>query len=479
MRAGRWAEGFWGVAGAASIRVKVMGIVIGLILMLGVPVTLVVRQGLSAALERELEERGVAIALSLASRSQELVLTDRLLALYTLAKETVKTNKGVLYAYVTDARGAVLVHTFEDGMPEGLLSLPPLADGVPHRVRPLSTEAGVVWSVSAPILGGRAGAVHVGISTSEMQATVSGHIQKILAITSAVLVLGILLAIGMTTVLTRPLAQLARAAEAVGRGDFAWRAPAWARDEIGQLGASFAWMAERLGHFRDELRRRDEARGRLLDQIITAQEEERRRIARELHDETGQSLTSLALGLASITQSRDLDAVHARAGELRALAVRTLDEVHNLSRGLRPSILDDLGLVPALERHLEEYETTRGLTVDLHARGLERRLPGPVEIAVYRIVQEALTNVAKHAEARAVSVLLERRDDSVRVIVEDDGHGFDAREVLASGDPDRRLGLHGMLERALLLGGSLTVESTPGRGTSVFASIPLAAGEAG
>ena len=146
MRAGRWAEGFWGVAGAASIRVKVMGIVIGLILMLGVPVTLVVRQGLSAALGRELEERGVAIALSLASRSQELVLTDRLLALYTLAKETVKTNKGVLYAYVTDARGAVLVHTFEDGMPEGLLSLPPLADGVPHRVRPLSTEADSVKS---------------------------------------------------------------------------------------------------------------------------------------------------------------------------------------------------------------------------------------------------------------------------------------------------------------------------------------------
>src|SRR3990167_5762725 len=217
MRARRWAEHFWSVAGAVSIRVKVMGIVIGLILMLGVPVTLVVHRGLSTALERELEERGVAVAVSLASRSQELVLTDRLLALYTLAKETVKNNKGVLYAYVTDSRGTVLVHTFPDGMPEGLLSLPPLVEGAPPRVTPLRTETAVVWSVTAPVLGGRAGAVHVGISTSEMQATVSGHIREIVAITSAVLVVGTLLGIGMTTVLTRPLAQLARSPPPPGR----------------------------------------------------------------------------------------------------------------------------------------------------------------------------------------------------------------------------------------------------------------------
>jgi signal transduction histidine kinase len=372
----------------------------------------------------------------------------------------------------------VLVHTFEDGIPEGLLSLPRLADGAPYGVRPLRTETGLVWSVTAPVLGGRAGAVHVGISTSEMQATVSGHVREIVGITSAVLVVGILLGLGMTIVLTRPLTQLTRAAEAVGRGDFAWRAPAWARDEIGQLGASFARMAERLGHFREELRQRDEARGRLLDQVITAQEEERRRIARELHDETGQSLTSLTLGLASIAQAQDVGAIHRQAAELRALAGRTLDEVHNLSRGLRPSILDDLGLVPALERHLQEYQS-RGLRVDLHALGLDGRLPGPVEIAVYRIVQEALTNTVKHAAAGAVSVLLECRDGALHIIVEDDGRGFDLDQMLASADADRRLGLLGMHERAALLGGSLTVESAPGRGTTIFARVPLAAREVG
>jgi len=476
----RWrscVDRFWAAAGSVSIRVKIVGIVVGVILMFGVPVTLVVRQGLTTALERELEERGIAIAVGLASRSQELVLTDRLVALYILAKETVRNNKDVLYAYVTDRQGGVLIHTFEGGMPEGLLRLRPLADPVAPRVLLLATEAGDVWSVSAPILGGRAGAVHLGISTSNMRATIAQHIRRIVLIASGVLTLGVVLGTAMATVLARPLAQLVSAAEAVGRGDFAWRPPAWAHDEIGRLGASFATMAERLGSFRDELRQRDAARGRLLEQMMTAQEEERRRIARELHDETGQSLTSLSVGLSMVAEARDLDTVRERAADLRALATRALEEVHHLARGLRPSVLDDIGLLAALERHLREYEAGRGVTVDLHARGFEQRLPGPIEIAVYRIVQEALTNTAKHADARTVSVLLERRDDAVHLIVEDDGRGFDAPEVLASRDVDRGLGLRGMRERAILLGGSLTVESASGRGTSVFADIPVGGGE--
>ncbi len=473
----RWrscVDRFWAVAGSVSIRVKIVGIVVGLILMFGVPVTLVVRQGLTAALERELEERGLALAVGLASRSQELVLTDRLVALYTLSKETVRNNKDVLYAYVTDRQGAVLIHTFEGGMPEGLLKLRPLAEPVAPRVLLLATEAGDVWSVSAPILGGRAGAVHLGISTSDMRATIAQHIRRIVLIASAVLVLGVGLGTAMATVLARPLAQLVSAAEAVGRGDFAWRPPAWAHDEIGRLGASFATMAERLGSFRDELRQRDAARGRLLEQMMTAQEEERRRIVRELHDETGQSLTSLTVGLSMVAEARDLDTVRERAAELRALAARTLEEVHHLARGLRPSVLDDIGLLAALERHLREYEASRGVTVDLHARGFEQRLPGPVEIAVYRIVQEALTNIARHAAARTVSVVIQRTLSWVQAIVADDGCGFDVAATLKAPDSWARLGLHGMRERAGLLNGSVTIESTPGEGTTVYARIPLA-----
>lgn len=469
---------FWAIAGAVSIRVKIMGIVIGLIVTLGVAVSTMVYRGLTATLERELEERGIAIAVNLASRSQELVLTDRLFALYTLAKETVRDNRNLSYVYITDRHGAILVHTFRGGMPEDLLMLPPPTAERPASVRLLQTESGAIRSIAVPILGGRSGTVHVGMSEAEIRGTIGRHIRRILLVTSAVLVVGTALGFAVATILSRPLTHLAHAAEAVGRGDFTWRPPSWAHDEIGRLGASFARMSERLASMRDELRRREAVRARLLEQVMRAQEEERRRIARELHDETGQSLTSLVVGLAMMADADDLAAVRAQAAELRLLAARTLEEVHHLSRGLRPSVLDDLGLVPALERQLKECGASRGLATDFHAVGADdRRLPAPVEIAVYRIAQEALTNVAKHAGARTVSLLLERRADSVRLIVEDDGRGFDVEGVLSDTDVEGRLGLLGMRERAALLGGSVAVESTPGRGTSVFAEIPLSYGD--
>ena len=477
MRAALFGQRFWAVAGAASIRFKIMGVVIAVILALGVAVSVLVYRGLSATLERELEGRGLAVAVSLASRSQEPILTDHLFALYQLAKETVRDNKDVLYVYITDRQGAVLVHTFTGGMPEDLLALPPPGPGESARVKLLEAETGAIRSIAVPVLGGRAGTIHLGMSERDMQETVGRQIRRILFVTAVVLVLGGILAFAVATILSRPLTQLAAAAEAVGRGDFTWRAPQWARDEIGRLGASFALMAERLAHFREELRRREEIRTRLLEQVMTAQEEERRRIARELHDETGQALTSLAVGLSMLKDVQQLSVARERAAELRALAAHTLDEVHNLSRGLRPSVLDDLGLLPAVERLLKEYEVNHGIAGDLHAAGFDgQRLQATVEIAVYRIVQEALTNTAKHARAGTVSVLLEHQGDMIRVIVEDDGRGFDPGEALSGDHAERGLGLHGMRERAALLGGTLSVESGPGQGTTVFARIPLSDG---
>jgi signal transduction histidine kinase len=474
MRANRFWARFWAVAGAVSIRVKIMGVVIGVVVTLGAAVSILVHRGLTVTLERELEERGIAIAVSLASRSQELVLTDRLFALYTLAKETVRDNPDILYVYISDGRGTVLVHTFSGGMPEDLLVLRGPLPGEATRIQLLETETGTIRSIAVPILAGRAGSVHLGMSEARVRGTIARHIRRILAVTSAVLILGVTAGFVVATVLSRPLRELARAAEAVGRGDFTWRAPEWAHDEIGRLGGRFAWMAERLTRFREAIQRRDEVRARLLEQVLGAQEEERRRIARELHDETGQSLTSLSLGLAAIESAPDGAAQSARVGELRRLAERTLLEVHKLSRGLRPSVLDDLGLLAAVERLLAEAGSDRRIATDLHAAGFaEVRLPGPVATTVYRIVQEALTNAVKHAGAAAISVLLEHRGTSVRVIVEDDGRGFDADRALASGDAGGHLGLHGMRERAALLGGTLAIESTPGRGTTVFAEIPL------
>jgi PAS domain S-box-containing protein len=229
-----------------------------------------------------------------------------------------------------------------------------------------------------------------------------------------------------------------------------------------------------ITHDLTERKRAAEVRARLLEQVIAAQEEEQRRIARELHDETGQLLTSLLVGLRSVQDAGTLQAAQEGAAELRRIATRTLDEVRRLAWGLRPSALDELGLVPALEHYATEYGQSQGITVHVQARGLDRtRLPAPVEITLYRIVQEALTNTAKHAKAESVSIVIQRHPSWVQVIVADDGCGFDVNAALRAPGNWTHLGLHGMRERAALLDGSVTIESAPGEGTTIYARIPL------
>ena len=224
----------------------------------------------------------------------------------------------------------------------------------------------------------------------------------------------------------------------------------------------------------DELRQKEDLRRQLLERLIAAQEEERKRISRELHDETGQALTSLIVKLQVLERLPCPPEVLGGLEDLRAEAAGALDKVHDLALELRPSVLDDLGLVAALRRYCRDYETRSRLPVDFQAVGLGRhRLPSLVETTLYRIVQEALTNIASHAQARSVSVLLEKRGPSVIVVVEDDGKGFDVAQVMGSRVQSRNLGLHGMRERASLLGGMLTIESSSDTGTAIFVEIPM------
>jgi signal transduction histidine kinase len=212
-------------------------------------------------------------------------------------------------------------------------------------------------------------------------------------------------------------------------------------------------------------------RRRLLKRILSAQEDERRRIARDLHDEVGQALTSLLIGLRSMADADSLATALGRADDLRQVAVSALEEVRRLARGLRPSVLDDLGLAAALERFAADYARAHAVSVEVRAPDpAAGRLSGEVETALYRIAQEALTNAAKHAAARHVLVSVERRPGVVQLTVADDGRGFPPGKA----DPGGRLGLTGMRERAALLNGSVAVTSAPGTGTTVTVRIPCA-----
>jgi len=204
-----------------------------------------------------------------------------------------------------------------------------------------------------------------------------------------------------------------------------------------------------------------------LGRAVEAQELERRRLARELHDEIGQDLTSLLLNLRTIEEATTADEVQQATASLRELIVTALQDVRRLAVELRPKALDDFGLVPALERLIQTFGEQTGLDVKLTDALAGRRLPPDAETALYRIVQEALTNIVKHAHARRVSILLTLMDRGAAAVIEDDGLGFDP-SVEHEG-----LGLLGIRERLQLLGGHLTIESSAGSGTTLRAEVPL------
>ena len=211
----------------------------------------------------------------------------------------------------------------------------------------------------------------------------------------------------------------------------------------------------------------------LSQQLMEAQESERRHIARELHDEIGQALTMVKINLQTIQRVSDPVLISQQAGETIKIIEPTLQQVRNLSLRLRPSLLDDLGLVAALRWYLDHQSRTADFTLQFKAEPLAKRLPAEVETACFRIVQEAITNVVKHAEAREVDVVLRRFDRFLELVVCDTGIGFNVPLAQARVAEGGSLGLLSMAERASLVGGSFDIRSEPGRGTEVRARLPV------
>jgi two-component system, NarL family, sensor histidine kinase UhpB len=263
----------------------------------------------------------------------------------------------------------------------------------------------------------------------------------------------------------RPLDALERTAARVQRGDAGARVPPspLADRELDRLTRTFNAMLDAAEANRERLRR-------IASRALGAAEEERKRIARELHDDTAQSLAAILLRIRLLRGRADPGTVEPLLDELRVQIGDALEGIRRFARGLRPPALDELGLVPAIEAHLRSIRDVAAIAVTLEADEIGEGLSSDAELAVYRIVQEALSNVLRHSGARTAAVRLRREPDRLVVVVEDDGVGFAADRAPAG---NAGLGLFGMSERAAYLGGSVAVESAPGTGTRVRAEIPV------
>jgi PAS domain S-box-containing protein len=223
---------------------------------------------------------------------------------------------------------------------------------------------------------------------------------------------------------------------------------------------------------RAEEQRREEMRRLLLEHVLQAQEEERRHIARELHDEAGQLMTSLLVGLRGVSDARQLKVAKTQAKELRKITSKAIGEVGRLARGLHSSVLDELGLKDALQRFTDEYASVHHIRVRLNFGETPfSRLDTPMQIGLYRIIQEALTNVARHAQAKTVSVIFDWDAPKLRLVIQDNGQGFQSRNL--SEQPSSHLGIEGMRQRASMLGGTLEVNSEPNKGTAIEVRLTL------
>jgi signal transduction histidine kinase len=246
---------------------------------------------------------------------------------------------------------------------------------------------------------------------------------------------------------------------------------------LSALGHQIGLAVER-GLLFDEVAAKERLRGELLEKLLTAHEDERRRIARELHDEAGQALTALIVNLELVAQEPSADRLRVQLGQLRELAERTLGEIRRLIYDLRPSILDDLGLAAALRWCAKNLLDPRGIAWTLSVSGIAGRLPAGLETVAFRLVQEALTNVLRHAEASSVAVRVALEGRELHIRIEDNGRGFDPRGARPAERPGG-LGLLGMQERVELVGGRWEVQSTPGVGTRVSAVLPVRSEQAG
>lgn len=323
------------------------------------------------------------------------------------------------------------------------------------------------------------------------------HLQEQLAIFSVICLLVVLPAIWFATKsITNPINRLTLASKKIAEGSLDEEITVPGKDEIGMLARSFDIMRVKLkdsmnriqqrtkeleglnaenARLYEEVRNKEKVLEELLKHSISAQEDERKRIARELHDETSQSLTTLAIGLATIAKSPPNDAAKLQAALKvnQELTIKILDEVHRVILDLRPSVLDDLGLVPALEWYAKNRLEAEGVRVHFETSGSEERLPSHIEVALFRIAQEAISNIALHAKAEFASISLDFESQSIRLSIEDDGAGFKSEELLSSATDIRGLGLRGMMERADVLGGNIRIKSQPGTGTEIRVEIPV------
>jgi len=414
---------------------------------------------LSEVMRGDLDERGTIIAAEIAGLSNESIQSGDFFALDELIHIAKQTNSFVEYILVVDNKNKIMAHTFSQGIPKKLLSIHPIDSSYEKNAADiinLRTDHGVIHDLLYPIEDGAIGYIRIGVNENALDALLMSNILKLLFITAMVVFIGAIFVFKLTNIITRPLKKLIQRAEAISQGDFSQQMEVRSDDEVGKLVRAINVMAEHLNKSEAE-------RKRLLSHLLTAQEDERKRISRELHDESGQALTALLLSMRALANQTEDEMQRQYIMEVRDETHNILQKLRNLAVELRPPALDELGIEAVINKMIFEYERYYNIKIDFIAE-LPPKMDSMVSLAIYRIVQESLTNIFQHAKASKAEIHLKAKK-YLELVIKDNGIGISEEDIIRA-RKNNHLGIYGIQERVQLLGGKMEItQEKPGWST--------------
>lgn len=465
--------------GKLRINQKIFGTILIALLFLASVLGWIIWDSLTNIMGEELKKRGANIADNIAAMCSDYILTDDQLSIHLLISQAQKANEDVRYILIINSRNGLVGDTFSGQLPKGISNAHTPNGTNEQQVAALTSDEGRIHDILVPIEEGDVGFVRVGMAETQAQAYIRMKIGELIFATLLICIATAGITYYVTRFITKPINNLVTVATGISTGNLSLRATVTSQDEVGKLGRSFNEMTDKLitsnkevEMLLKELQDKDRLRDTLILKLLSAQEDERKRISRELHDETSQALTSLMVTMRVLAnEAKDVEQQELLYAS-REMTANILREIRDLAVELRPPILDDMGLIPAIRKYTDKFNEKYGVSVMLFVPEENIVVESHIAVAFYRIVQESLANVVKHTAADRIDIHMGISDAHIHLAIHDNGHGIQP-EDFAKARQHNRIGIYGMKERAELLGGSFHINTMTVGGTELQVTIPL------